>query len=549
MSPFESGIPNRGGAAGEHFDEMAALLFLENQLDAAHAAQVRAHASSCAACAGLLRALDRESIWLSEALSSDEESVPARLVHAPERGSAPWGWIAALGLACGGAYTVWNSFVEPLQSQAAQAGFTQGNILTMFFFSGAFWKGWDAMRTLTEFLGMATLGIILMWLLHRHWRRLTTVAVVMAAMLAALSVAPAASAADVKHGDPNFTLPAGQVVNTDLIVYANSTRIDGDVNGDVIAWSESVTINGHVKGDVLAFGNEVRINGPVDGNVRVCAHMISIESAVARNVMIWAGQIDLDETSSVGGSVTVGADDAILRGRIAGDVLAAGDSIEVFGSLGRDARVHAGRLTIGPAAAIAGSLKYSGRNQPDISSSAKLASQPDVTILKNSHRPDYSSPRYYWHQILFWGARFVFGLAILLIVPGLFFDASAACRRIGPALGFGILFTIATPIVAVLVCITIVGLGVGIAGALLYAIALYSARVFIAAWLGERLMGAAPGIAAAIGRLAVGLAIIQALTMLPFIGFVVAALAAVWGLGGLVLALYKNLHPQWAATA
>jgi cytoskeletal protein CcmA (bactofilin family) len=550
MSPFESGIPNRpAGPLGEHFDEMAALLFLENQLDSAHAAQLRAHAAGCPSCAALIRALDRESLWLSAALSSDEESVPARLVHAPERGSAPWGWIAALGLACGGAYTVWNGFVEPLQSQAAQAGFSQGNVLTMFFFSGAFWKGWDAMQTLTEFLGMATLGIILMWLLHRHWRRLTTVAVVMSAMLAALAVAPAASAADVQHGHPNYTLTAGQTINTDLIVYAESTYIDGDVNGDVIAWSETVTINGHVKGDVLSFANEVHINGVVDGSVRSLAHSVALNGQVGRNVMAWAGQISSDEKSTVGGTMTFGCGDAYLRGQVAGQMLGMGDSIELDGTFAQDARLRAAHLSVGPGADLLGHIKFVGRNQPDVSSTAKLAAPIEVSIEKSNYRPNYQSPRYYWHQILFWGARFVFGLAILLIVPGVFFDASAACRKFGPALGFGTLFAVATPIVAVLVCITVVGLGVGIASVMLYAIAMYSARIFVAGWLGEQLMGAAPGTPAAIGRLAVGLAIIQALSMLPFVGFLVAIFAALWGLGALVLALYRNLHPQWAAAA
>ena len=68
-----------------HFDEMAALLYLEGQLDAAHAEAVRTHAAGCAECRGLLRALQTESVWLRESLVVDDESVPARLVQAPEQ--------------------------------------------------------------------------------------------------------------------------------------------------------------------------------------------------------------------------------------------------------------------------------------------------------------------------------------------------------------------------------------------------------------------------------------------------------------------------------
>ena len=185
--------------------------------------------------------------------------------------------------------------MEPWRTQAAQSGLTQGNILTMLFFSGAFWKGWDAMRNLTEFLAVATLGVLVIWLLRRHLRRITTLAVVMSAMMMALALAPAGQAAEVKRGNPNFTLDAGEVIHTDLIVSADATRIDGDVDGDLIAFSRSLTVNGHIKGDVIAFSEELHVNGIVDGNVRAFVKEIQLNSTVGRNVMAWAGDVNMDE--------------------------------------------------------------------------------------------------------------------------------------------------------------------------------------------------------------------------------------------------------------
>jgi cytoskeletal protein CcmA (bactofilin family) len=537
-----------GNPTAGHFDEMTCLMYLEQQLDEGHAREISTHAAACTSCRELLRTLQNEGVWLRRVLTNDDEAVPAHLVHAPERGAASWGWIAALGLACGGAYTVWSSIIEPWQAQAAQAGFTQGNLLTMLFFSGAFWKGWETMRSLIEFLSTASLGIVVIWLLQRHWRRLTMVAVVMGALFLALGMsAPAASAGEVKHGDPNYELASGEVVKTDLIVYANSTRIDGDVDGDLIVWSRDVTVNGHVKGDIIAFAQEFRVNGQVDGSVRTFAQTFSLSGSVTRNVMSWTQQADFDEKSRIGGTVMSGGADIELHGPVAGDAMLFGDSIEIGGTMGGNVAVQAGRMTIGPTAVISGETKYTGRTQPEISSGAKLASPVQVTIKKRSHLPNYQSPRYYWHQVLFWGARFLFGLVLLLLAPGFFFDAGDACKKYAASWGFGLLFLCATPIAAVIVSLTIVGLGVGIATGLLYIIAVYSARVFVGAWLGELLLGAHPGVGAAIGRLALGLAIIQALVMVPFLGALVAVLAAVWGMGALVLAIHKSLQPQWKA--
>jgi hypothetical protein len=93
-----------------------------------------------------------------------------------------------------------------------------------------------------------------------------------------------------------------------------------------------------------------------------------------------------------------------------------------------------------------------------------------------------------------------------------------------------------------------VGLGVGIVSILLWIIAIYAAQIFVGAWIGEKILGAKVGVGAATARLALGLAIIHAVQMVPIpferplIGLVVTA----WGLGALSLAIYKNVRPQLA---
>jgi cytoskeletal protein CcmA (bactofilin family) len=532
-----------------HFDEMTALLYLEQQLDAAHAQEVRVHVAGCNECRNLLRALELEGVWLRQSLETDDESVSAHLVQAPERGGTPWGWLSAFGLSAGGAYTMWSGFIEPWRAQAAQSGFTQGNILTMLFFSGAFWKGWDAMRSLTEFLAVATLGVVVIWLLRRHLRRVTTLAVVMSAMVLALALVPAGQAAEVRHGQPNYTLAAGETINTDLIVFGDSSTIDGDVEGDVISWSRSLTINGHVKGDVIAFSQTIRVNGPVGGNVRVFCQSLFLENVVSRNVMAWAGDLTLNEKAKIEGSLTVGSGDAELNGELTGDLLAGTGDLAINGVLDRNALIHSGKLVIGPKAEIKGQMKYHGRQQPEVSATAKLGSPIDVTIEKRGSDRIYSSPHFYWHQILLWGASFVFGLAMLLLMPGFFFDAAGACKRTMPAIGFGALFLIALPILAVIVCVTIVGIGVGIAALMLWVIAIYSAQVIVGTWLGDQLLGDAIGFGPALGRMALGLLILRAIGLVPYLGVWFSSLVVCLGLGAIVLAIYRNMRPHMATAA
>ena len=111
------------------------------------------------------------------------------------------------------------------------------------------------------------------------------------------------------------------------------------------------------------------------------------------------------------------------------------------------------------------------------------------------------------------------------------------------------LFLFAIPIAAVIACITVVGLGVGISAMMFWAIAIYAAQVFVGAWLGEKILGEGLGAGAALGRLALGLVILRALGMLPYLGGWISFVVVIWGMGAVVLAIYKNMRPQLAAAS
>jgi cytoskeletal protein CcmA (bactofilin family) len=364
----------------------------------------------------------------------------------------------------------------------------------------------------------------------------------MGALICALALPPSAVAADVQHGDPSYTLPAGKEIKTDLIVAAERTRIDGDVDGDLIVFSSSVTVNGHVKGDILGFGQEIQVNGPVDGNVRVWCQSLSLNSSVAKNVMSGSGRTELAEKATVGGTVTLFSSAAELDGRVAGDLLAFVGDLDINGTLGNDAKLRVDRLIIGSTAQILGRTTCQCRRQPQVAESAKLGSPIEVSLLKRG--PNYGQIAYYWHQVLFWGASFLFGLLLLFLVPAFFARAVNTANKAGVSIGLGILLLFATPIVAFIACITVVGLGVGIATFLAYVIAVYSAQIFVASWLGEKMIGIGSGIGPAIGRLAIGLAVLRVVRMVPYAGPIIGLLITVWGLGALALAIHRSMRTQ-----
>jgi cytoskeletal protein CcmA (bactofilin family) len=538
----DSGI---GRTESPHFDEMTALLYLEQQLDDDRSKLIGTHANTCATCRELLRVLKNEGVWLREAILADEEPVPARLIASPERGSAPWGWLVTLGFGAAGAYTLWNGVVDPWMNRASDIGFTQGNLMTMLFFSGAFWSGWNDVLNGIGVLAALTLGGIAVWALRRFFRRQTRVATVMG-MLAFLLLIPwTAHAADTEHGSPSYTLAAGQEIKTDLIVTADRTQIDGDIDGDLIAFSHEVEVNGHIKGDIIAFAQDLTVNGTVDGNVRVFAQSAILSGAVGKNLMGFANRVVVDEKSGVGGSATLFGQDLQLIGAVKGDLLAFAQTMDAEGPIGGNVKVRGENFRIGSTAQIAGRTEFEGPKQADVASGAKLASPVEFTMRQE--RPQYSTWTYYWHQTLRWGAAFLLGMVMFLLAPGPFLDTANSAKKAGLAMGVGLLFLVGTPVAAVIACVTIVGLGVGIVTFLVYLVALYISQIFVGAWLGEKLLGAGIGIGPVLARLALGLAILRLVRIIPVVGPLSVLVVCVWGLGAYVLTVHKRMRQQVVA--
>ncbi|MGB6877721.1 MAG: polymer-forming cytoskeletal protein [Candidatus Acidiferrales bacterium] len=530
-----------------HFDEMTAFLYLDGQLESAQTSEILAHTVECGECRVLLESLKKETLWLEHSLQ-EKDPVPARFMMPARHANVRWGWATALAMAIAGVLTLWNGVIEPFERQLNQAGFSGGNLMTMLFFSGAFWKGWSSVLSFLSFFAAAVFSILALVLLRRFWGRSAALGMILASfgpialLLPLLLMAPAAHAGEVVHGRHlSYTLPSRKTVNTDLFVFANFTRIEGTVNGDVFAWSNEVEIDGHVTGDVITMAREVRINGQVDGNVRDYTQTLNINGSVGRNVLAACQDFEMGPNGKIGGSLTLASGNAMISGSVARDITAAVGDATLDGAVGEGIKIKGDDLHIGPNASIQGATTYTGRHEADVDPAAKLASPVAFTHRKEG--PDYSNWKFYWHRAEFWGAAFLFGLVLLFLIPGFFADGLRASKKFLPSIGFGVLLVFATPIVAIIVCITCVGLGVGIATVLLWLIALYAAQVFVGSWIGEMLLGPAVGIGALLGRLALGLAIVHGLEMLPYhVGAIVHLIVLCWGLGAIAMAIFGHLR-------
>jgi hypothetical protein len=530
-----------------HVDEVTGLLYIEGQLEQAAARGVVAHLEQCRSCRQLLDALKRESLLLSHSLTEEDEAVPARLVALRTSPGLSWGWLTVFALAAIGVYTLWTYYVEPWVVNLQDSGFGGQFLFTWLLLNGAFWKGWNDMLQFLELGSLGVLACVLVFAFRRRLRRISSYSVFLATLLVvALGAPPAAQGAEFVKDKMGYEVRAGETVHKDVFVVSSAVRIEGTIEGDLFCFCHTLTMEGHVTGDVFAFANTVLITGQVDGNVRTFNENFTLEGSVGHNVLSFVQEFRATHRASVAGSATLFVGHMELDGPVGRDLCAFLGDGSVNGPIGGDVWIEQGTghhtaLMVTPAADVKGSFRFKGPQRPEISPTAKLASTPEVEVV--SEPPEYLRGTSYRYNALLWGASMLVGLVLISLAPGLMHNAAREVARIGVPLGLGLVAFIVMPVVAILACITVVGLGLGIPMLFLWFFMVFFGQVFTAVWVGEMLLGASAGAWSMTARLAVGLLLIRLGALMPYVGFWVRFVAGLLGFGALTLLLLRRFQP------
>ena len=519
-----------------HIDELTYLRYLDGQLGRDRAMEVEKHSSACASCRQVLEALEREATLLRESLSEADEPLPERFAT-PTSEDLSWAWLSVAALAVIGLSTLWQRVLEPWWNGLQSVGVGQETLFSVLLFRGLLWRGWMTMADkMVQGLGlvllMGAVAATMHWglRLRRVWTRM------MIATVVALGLASSASAAVIESAQ-NYVLREGEVIASDLIITGQTVRIEGTIEGDLIAFAQTVSVSGRVGGDVLVCAQRLSVTGRVDGNVRSFGEFHDLGGIIARNVTLLGETIRLHSDAKVAGSFTSASETVTLDGSVGRDLLVFAETSEVNGTVGGDARLAGETIRIGPNAVIEGELRIHAGEEPDISADAGLTARPSIELAEDSSSHS-SLGRYLWRFIA-WSAAFVYGLVALFLAPRMVTRVLETMPRYGVSIGIGAVALIATPIAIVIVCLTLVGLPVGLIALAGYALVLYSAQVFVGTWVGQALLGQSKSKGESIGRLALGLAIIHIAILVPVVGGIASLGVALWGVGAFILALMQ----------
>lgn len=362
-------------------------------------------------------------------------------------------------------------------------------------------------------------------------------------LLTTLFAAPA-MAFDERSG-PDVTIGSGEVINNDLYLFGTNIRIDGTVNGDVFAFGQDITVNGTINGGLTVAGQSIILNGQISRGVRAAGQMVDVGGNIERDLIVAGNVVKITRDAKVGSDLLLGAETSTVDGNIAGNIKAAIGKVTISNSVGGNVELTGREITIASTAEIKGNLTYTSENNAIIQSGASIGGT-------TSHKqPEPSRPARNLFiagivgtivsRILAFLTLFIIGLIFILIIPRKM-KVMADSLRTSPAssLGWGALLVFVTPIAAIIVMLTIVGLPLGIISIVLWGIALYLSEIPVAIILGWLILKnnqdlGSKGIL--IGVFALGLFIISLLTAIPVVGWIIWLFVAMFGVGTLISSL------------
>jgi len=317
----------------------------------------------------------------------------------------------------------------------------------------------------------------------------------------------------------------------DLIISGGAMLYPGDsVAGDAIVVGRESNVVTGIGGDYLGAAGNQNIGGRIHGSIRAAGGEIHVSGTVDRNATIAGGSVTLDSTADIARNAYLVGGNVWVNGAVRGNLLASAGNVTLNGTVGRDVEVRGGELRVGPHAVITGNLRYRvPAGKVHIDSAARISGT--VTALPISR--GWSLTRWLWTL-----GFLVVGAVVVALLPR-FTERTAETIPGRPVrsglVGLGAFILI--PFAIFIAAVTVIGLPLAIATALLYGVVVYLSSVPVALWVGRLLLGARgrAGRQGALLSFLVGGILVLVVQVIPVVGPIVMGVAVCVGFGAILL--------------
>lgn len=347
-----------------------------------------------------------------------------------------------------------------------------------------------------------------------------------------------------------YTLQKDAVAQGDLYVAAQTNILAGEVAGDLAIVGANILITGSVEQDLFAGGGTVNVLGDIGDDLRAGGGTVTIGKNVGGDVVVAGGVVHVISGATVKGDVLVAAGQLIIDGTVAGTVQVSGGEVTINGSVGKSVVVRSNeRLSVGKNAVIGGDLAYRSVDAALIAEGAIITGE---TKFEKIDRPMRSDKRASAAMAGLIGAMALLRLAAILLAAllgvALFRKTlqslvKTATGNFGMELVRGFVILIIFPFAILFALLSIVGMGLGIMGLLVYALLVMLANVLAGILLGVvivKMIKKAKEYEVTWQNAAIGVVALQIISIVPIFGWVFAFLLFLASLGSIALLIYQK---------
>lgn len=391
-------------------------------------------------------------------------------------------------------------------------------------------------------------------------KKLLTYVLLLVAVAAAVAAPSSALAAQVAAGDSLSLVPEPG----DVYVAGGQVSVEGPVDADLTVAGGTVIVDGDVEGDVLAAGGNVVLNGDVKDDVRVAGGNITIFGSIAGDLLVFGGSATLGSDASVGGDVLAFGGMLLIDGDVSGKLIGNAGAAVLHGTVGAvelyaeqltlagkingDAQLVAtDSMSVADGATFGGDIRYwTPRGHVDFGEGFSGTASYDETLAVREVVDGSGFLKFILLTLglsILWNGVLV--LLITLLEPRIFRRAAEhLSKNVWKDLGLGAAYFILTPIVAIILMATVVGLPVGglvMAG---YVVSLFLTKtlpaVVLAHWLANRSSNKTAWKISKVFWVGLGLMVaLQLIGLIPIVGWLINAAALLTTTGALLVAKYE----------
>jgi len=530
-------------------------MYADGELFGSDAAALERHASACAACRARIEELREESVVLRAALRHADELAPIPRFAPPPRARDFVVLALAVALIGGFSKAFWSTVAAAIPTELTWVSPLKSGTLferAVDVLAFTFYEAPTMLTAVTNFIGAALVLAFIAWLAlsTARPRAFAGLAASLLAVAVAIGLPSPGHALELRRSNDAVTIAAGETIDDTVLVMSRIVSVDGTINGDLIALGQEVTVRGNVTGNLVTAAQLVTVEGTIGGTVIGSAESLSVTNTrIGRDLYGFANNIEIAAGTNVSGNAVTAANTVNLDGRVGIDFKGFGSRLNVSGAVEGDVEGHADSIAVLSTARIGGNVTghVDEAGDLDISSGAVVGGNVDEQIVEREERRNrYLTVRYYVDQIVRLGAAFLTGVLLLWLFPVLrsvsLPDATAVVR----SGAIGLTAAVTLPVAALILCVTIVGLPLGVLTFLIGAVALYFSKTVVAQTIGRAILRDPENPPHFAATLITGLVVVIVAVNLPFIGGIANVVLTLVGLGiivSLVLARFNRDAP------